>query len=278
MTKYVILNSDDFGISDGVNRGVIEAHLNGVLSSTCTMTNIPSAGDGIQQAQAKAPKLGVGLHLTLSFGKPVLSPDQVPSLVDSEGQFSQSYGGLMEKLPTFAGDELRAEVKAQFDRFVELAGTTPTHIDSHHRGAYLHPASFDAMCQLCAEHDLPMRRPTVLYNPYSFDDIPINTDGTLFEQLKAIYEKHGSPRCPDQLADTFQWERGDRLGLFQSVLSSVGEGYTEVICHVGYAEGLAESYAEPREDELAAVLHPDLRKTIEANQIQLITFADLPSR
>lgn len=278
MTKYVILNSDDFGISDGVNRGVIEAHLNGLVSSTCTMTNMPAAGDGIQQAQAKVPNLGLGLHLTLSFGKPVSSPKAVPSLVDSDGQFPQSYDGLMGKLTIFNPDELQAEVQAQFDRFVELAGQLPTHIDSHHRAAYIHPASFERMCKLCAEHDLPMRRPVAFDYPQLNASLPTNSDGKLVETLRAIYEKYDSPRCTDTLADTFQWERGSRLELFQSVLSNVGDGYTEVICHVGYADDLTESYAEPREDELRAVLHPDLRKTAEAHDIQFISFADLPKR
>lgn len=276
MTKYVIFNSDDFGISDGVNRGVIEAHQHGLLSSTCTMVNMPVAVDGIRKAQEQAPDLGVGLHLTLSFGKPVLPADEVPSLVVSDGQFPDSFSGLMEQLITYDADELAREIQAQFDRFVELAGKIPTHIDSHHRGAYLHPASFEVMCKLCSEHNIPMRRPAVLHSPHSFDNLPNNPDGTLFEQLKAIYEKYDSPRCPDRLADTFMWERGDRLPLFTDVLSKVKDGYTEIICHVGYADGLTEAYSAPREDELEAIKHPDLRQTADTLGLEFITFADLP--
>lgn len=276
MTKYVIFNADDFGISDGVNRGIIEAHRDGLLSSTCTMVNMSAAGDGIRQAQQKAPELGVGLHLTLSFGKPVSSPAMVSSLVDSDGNFPQTSRDLMERLSQFDANELQAEIQAQFDRFVTLAGQLPTHIDSHHRGAYLHPASFEVMCKLCKEHDLPMRRPALLYNPQAYDHIPLNNDGNLYQQLRDIYEKYDSPRCPDHIADTFQWERGDRLPLFQSVLSKVKDGYNEVICHVGYAEGLKEAYAEPREDELSAVIHPELKQTADSLGIEFVTFADLP--
>lgn len=277
MTKYVIINSDDFGISEGVNRGILEAHNNGVLTSTCTMVNMPAAADGIQQAHAKAPDLGVGLHLTLSFGQPVSSPKHVPTLVDANGLFPQTYDQMMDRYPMFSEDDLEREVQAQFDRFVELADQLPTHIDSHHRAAYLHPASFEVMCRLCAEHELPMRRPTWIDHPAGFDNVSTNIDGTLVDQLRAIYEKYGSPHCTDNLGETFQWERGDRLPLFQSVLAGVTDGYTEVICHVGYADGLTESYTAPREDELAAVLHPALHKTIVSNAIELITFADLPT-
>ena len=276
MTKYLILNSDDFGISDGVNRGIIEAHQNGILSSTCTMIHMPSAEAGIQLAQSSAPELGVGLHLTLSFGMPVSSPSTVPSLVLGEGQFAQNYQQFMEKLPIYTDEDLETELQAQFDHFVALAGRLPTHIDSHHRAAYMHPASFEVLCRLCAEYDLPMRRPTWLDYPQGYDGLPTNTDGILVEQLRMIYEKYGKPRCPDYIADTFKWERGSRVELFHSVVSNITDGHTEIVCHVGYAEELAEDYTFQREDELEAVTHADLIKLVQRNDIHLITVADLP--
>lgn len=276
MTKYVIINSDDFGISEGVNRGIVEAHQKGVLSSTCTMSNMPDAGEGIKLAQSTAPKLGLGLHLVLSFGVPVSPAEKVPSLVFAEGQFAQTYRQLMEKLPVYTDEDLETELQAQFDHFVEMAGRLPTHIDSHHRAAYVHPASFELMCRLCAEHDLPMRRPTWLDNAASYADLPTNADGKLVEQLSAIYEKYGRPRCPQFIADTFRWERGSRLDLFKSVVAGVRDGYTEIVCHVGYAQGLNEDYTFQREDELEAIIHADLRETVTANEIELISFLNLP--
>lgn len=276
MSKYVIFNSDDFGISDGVNRGIIEAHHRGILSSTCTMINMPDAGAGIQLAQSTAPKLGVGLHLTLSFGKPVAPAKSVPSLVKSDGQFAQNYQELMEKLPLFTDEDLETELQAQFDRFVEVAGRLPTHIDSHHRAAYLHPASFEVMCHLCAEHGLPLRRPTWLDNSQSYANVPTNADGTLVEQLRLIYEKYGAPRCPDDVLDTFRWEKGSRLDLFTEVLESAEDGYSEIVCHVGYADGLEEAYNVQRKDELSAIIDSQLADTVASLGIKLITFADLP--
>ena len=275
MTKYVIFNSDDFGISDGVNQGIIEAHHNGVLSSTCTMSNMPSAKAGIELAQSTAPNLGVGLHLTLSFGKPVSSPEDVPSLVFGDGQFAQTHPQLIEKLPDFRDEDLEREMQAQFDQFVAVAGRLPTHIDSHHRAAYVHPASFEMMCRLCAENNLPMRRPAWLDDPTAYDNLPTNQDGTLVERLRSIYKQYDSPRCPDYMLGTFQWEHGSRVELFKQVLSSVTDGYTEIICHVGYAEGLTENYSVQREDELEAILHAEIIASAKANDIQSITFADL---
>jgi len=277
MTKYLIMNSDDFGITDGVNRGIIEAHHNGILSSTCTMSNMPSAEAGIQLAQSTAPKLGVGLHLTLSFGAPVSAPDRVPSLVFGDGQFAQDYQQLMEKLPIYTDEDLETEMQAQFDHFVELAGRVPTHIDSHHRAAYVHPASFEVMCRLCAEHDLPMRRPAWLDDEGSYAGLPTDADGTLVDQLRMIYKKYGSPRCPDRTGDTFHFGLGSRVELFQSVVSDVKDGYTEIVCHVGYADGLQEAYNVQREDELEAVTHADLMALVQSKGIKLITFADLVS-
>src|SRR5690606_15751033 len=96
-------------------------------------------------AHNQAPKLGLGLHLVLSYGKPVSAPETVPSLVDENGLFPQTYQGLMDKLTGYAAEDLDREFRTQFKRFLDLAGHKPDHIDSHHRAAYLHPAAFEVM-------------------------------------------------------------------------------------------------------------------------------------
>src|SRR5688572_23224395 len=121
MTKYLIVNSDDFGISENVSRGIIEAHQKGIITSTSTMVNLPAAAGAIKAAHEQAPKLGLGLHLVLSYGKPVSAPEKVPSLLRENGAFPQNYAGLMEQLLKYRADELELELRAQFDRFVELA-------------------------------------------------------------------------------------------------------------------------------------------------------------
>jgi predicted glycoside hydrolase/deacetylase ChbG (UPF0249 family) len=259
-----------------VNRGIIEGHHKGIVSSTCVMTNISAAATGIPDAQRKAPKLGLGLHLTLSYGAPVSPPEIVPSLVNDAGKFVSNYSGLMAKIASFAASDLATELKGQFDRFVELANTLPDHIDSHHRAAYLHPAAFEVMMQLVEKHQLPIRRPAWL-DGATFAGVPTNTDGKLVAQLQRIYDQYHQPKCPDVMIEIFYWDRRSRVEPIRDLIHSLQDGYTELICHVGYGEDLEEDFNFQRNYDLAGVIDPSIVTLVKDNpDIQLITFADLP--
>src|ERR687896_2728566 len=82
--RQLVVNADDFGISRGVNRGIVEAHRSGLVTSASLMANLPAAEDALTRA-ATCPDLGLGLHLTLSAGRPLSPPEQLPSLVDGTG-------------------------------------------------------------------------------------------------------------------------------------------------------------------------------------------------
>jgi chitin disaccharide deacetylase len=276
MTKYLIVNSDDFGISENVSRGIIEANQKGIVTSTSVMANMPAAASSIAAAHEQAPQLGLGLHLVLSFGRPVSSPEKVLSLVDENGLFAQNYQDLMRMLPAYTAGDLETELNAQFDRFVEIAGHKPDHIDSHHRAAYLHPAAFEGMMALAEKHNLPYRRATWL-DGEDFATMPTNTDGKLVEKLRAIYEKHGQPKCPDYMTEIWFWDRRSRVEPMRQAIEALQDGYSELICHVGYGADLEEDFNIQREDDLAAVLDPSIVALVKNNpDIQLITFADLP--
>ena len=86
LPRQLVVNADDFGISRGVNRGIVEAHRQGIVTSASLMPNLPSAEDALTRATT-CPGLGLGLHLTLTAGAPLQSPHTVPTLVDADGQF-----------------------------------------------------------------------------------------------------------------------------------------------------------------------------------------------
>ena len=96
--KFLIVTADDFGISRGVNRGIVEAHRAGILTSTSLMVNRPAAEQAADVGRA-CPDLSIGLHLEL----------------DADGA---------RDVPT--------ELTRQLSRFTELVGAAPTHVDSHH--------------------------------------------------------------------------------------------------------------------------------------------------
>ena len=89
MAAYLIVNADDFNLTEGVSRGILEAHRRGIVTSTTVMVNLP----GLEQSRSlarQAPRLGVGLHLNLTFGPPVLPAREVPSLVDDSSRFNRT--------------------------------------------------------------------------------------------------------------------------------------------------------------------------------------------
>ena len=268
MTKYLIVNSDDFGISDGVSRGIIEAHHKGIVTSTTTMVNMPAAESAIKLAQETAPNLGLGLHFVLSFGAPVSNADDVPSLVTSEGTFVSTYSDLMTKMPSFSDDDLERELRAQFERFRDLAGCLPDHLDSHHGSTYRHPSAFRIMLQIAKEHNLPIRWFDGINSRYGLDSD---------NHLNRAYADYAPIRSCNNMVDfIFDFESVSRIERLKTGLATIQEGYTELVVHVGYGKDLKEDYSFQREQELEAVTNAEVKQAILDNDIQLCNFTNLP--
>ena len=128
----LIVNADDFGLTPGVNHAIVELHRAGVLTSTTLMAHAGATGEAIQLARS-TPSLGVGCHIVLADGQPILPADQVPTLVDSRtGQFPQKLSAFLPRLFTdrIRAAEIEAEVRAQIE-FLQSKGLRLTHIDTH---------------------------------------------------------------------------------------------------------------------------------------------------
>ena len=95
--KNLIVNADDLGWTEGVNRGIAEAHRNGIVTSTSLLANGPSFSLGVELART-TPGLGVGVHLNLSDGAPVAPPELVTSLVNNEGEFQGGPENLLVRI------------------------------------------------------------------------------------------------------------------------------------------------------------------------------------
>ena len=138
--RRLIINADDFGLTAGVNRAIIESHLQGVVTSATLMANADAFDDAIRLAK-QTPTLGVGCHVVLVDGTPTLPPDDIPDLIDpNTGRFYQS-------LATFVGRALRnrirpgqieAEAFAQI-RKIQAVGINLTHLDTH-KHTHIFPA------------------------------------------------------------------------------------------------------------------------------------------
>jgi len=128
----LIINADDFGLTAGVNRAVAELHAAGVLTSATLMARAGATSEAIEIALA-TPTLGIGCHVVLVDGDPVLPPSQIPTLVDpNTGCFPAKLTTFLSRLFTgrIAAAEIQAEASAQI-RLLMSKGLGCTHIDTH---------------------------------------------------------------------------------------------------------------------------------------------------
>ncbi|MEO5377083.1 MAG: ChbG/HpnK family deacetylase [Magnetococcus sp. DMHC-6] len=130
--RRLIVNADDFGLSEGVNQGILLAFAQGVVRSTTLLANMAGFDHAVGLARL-SPGLGVGVHLNLTWGRPVTPVAEVASLVDGEGNFFGGPGPLLWRYLAgrVALHEVYRECVAQIRRVLE-AGIVPTHVDTHH--------------------------------------------------------------------------------------------------------------------------------------------------
>jgi chitin disaccharide deacetylase len=155
--RYAVVNGDDFGFSEGVNSAIIQAHTQGVLTSTSLMVT----GAAFEQAVALArshPSLGVGLHLTLVCGQSALPAEKIPHLANRSGSFSQSpvKAGLKYQFNRAARRELRLEIRAQLEKFRQT-GLPLSHVDGHLH-LHVHPAVINILVELSQEFNIQVIR------------------------------------------------------------------------------------------------------------------------
>jgi chitin disaccharide deacetylase len=129
--KRLIVNADDFGAGRGINRGIVEAHRDGILTSASLMVDMPGSEEAARLAAA-LPRLSVGLHVVLT------GEDGAP-LVDFDER-----------------ERCRTELHRQVRRFAQLTGGLPTHLDSHHN-VHRDPRLLPCFLELAEECRLPLR-------------------------------------------------------------------------------------------------------------------------
>lgn len=145
--RRVIFNADDFGLDLAVNEAVESAYRLGVLTTASLMVAAPAAEDAVCRAKA-LPELGVGLHLTLVDGAPMLPAQQVPDLVDADGRFAADLWlrGLRYFFLPRVRKQLAAEIRAQFAAFADF-GLSLDHANAH-KHLHLHPTVLRLMLDI----------------------------------------------------------------------------------------------------------------------------------
>jgi|GEM_PF-102657 len=271
--KHLIINADDFGLTRGVTDAILEAHREGVLTSTTLMVGMPSAAYAMEQAR-QVPSLGVGLHLTLTAGRPVLPPQQVPSLVGPDGRFVKNFNRLVLKARR---SEVRAEWEAQIQAIMAL-GRKPTHLDSHHN-VHAYPPFTRLALELAHKYGIGAIRVT---RP---GDTPwagrYRGVGPLEWAYNRFLARHSALvdasglRAPARLVGYLPDEQALDEERALALLARLPDGVTELVAHPGRVDDdlrAVTSLLHRREVELATILSPQVRQQLKERGAKLVSF------
>ena len=287
--KNLIVNADDLGWAEGVNRGIAEAHRNGIVTSSSLLANGNAFASGVELALA-TPALGVGVHLNLSDGNPVSPPEAVPSLLNDRGEFA---GGPESLLLRIARRNLRLkEVESEWDsqiNKVKEAGIRPTHLDGH-KHMHMLPGMFEIAVRLAKRHGIGAMRVAhegstlraALSTGAKQNSNVVMKQGVQARVLKLL------ARDAKALAETAGIATSDYFcGIAQTgeltmegvkrLLQNLPEGTTEMMCHPGYMDEELEKSAtrlqDSREEEVESLTHAEIRNLVASQGIRLIDYA-----
>jgi hopanoid biosynthesis associated protein HpnK len=304
--RRLLINADDFGLTPGVNRAIVEAHTRGVVTSATLMANGRSFQDAVRRAQS-TPRLSVGCHLVLVDGSPVLSAAQIPSLVDQKSKDGRSkdhvnrdspnasIGGtrfgeslskfaVLARLGRLAPEQIEAEATAQI-RKLQAAGIKVSHVDSH-KHTHLFPNVLLPLLRAAQACGVP-----VIRNPFG------RVRFALVAKRPGLWKRYGEIRLlgapaskfvravreagmitPDGILGIVATGALDQQ-LFRLMVENLPDGTWEFVCHPGYNDAELQSVRTrlkaSREKELEILTSAETRELLAGEGIELISYRDL---
>ncbi len=284
--KRLIVNADDFGSSEAVNEAVVRAYTEGVLTSCSLMVTGAAFEHAVRLAHAH-PGLAVGIHLVTVMGRAVLSPAEIPTLVDEAGCFSSNpaAAGCKYYFSSQARCELRHELAAQFQKF-STTGLQLSHIDGHLH-LHVHPVILHIALELGAWYGVRrMRVPQEEYRlALGFDRHHAGTQavhtllfGTLAPWMKRQLRAHGFVWA-ERVYGTLHSGRMDEA-YFLYTLEHLRAGTNEIYFHPAVYPGgqplTADEWQGMR--EFAALTSRAVGGRLRELGIALMTYSDLDQR
>lgn len=267
------MNADDFGLSPGVTRGILEAHAAGVVSSVSVLVNAPGWENAMAALQAAGSGLSVGLHLNLTAGAPV-SPAR--SLVDARTGCFPSLTTLVARVLTgrIAASDVAAECAAQLER-LRAVGVAVTHIDSH-RHVHALPGVWRAVVATARARDVRVVRvplEPLAPNPRQWRALPKRLAIAAAWRLAA--RGVTAPHHADHFRGlSMQGGPAFRAGLL-ALLDRLPGGTTELMVHPGYPDAALaawDDYTAPRAAELAVLTSSEVRERFRRGDFELTHF------
>jgi chitin disaccharide deacetylase len=286
VSKRLIVNADDLGLTKAVTDGIFAAHEAGVLTSTSMMVNQPATGYAVAQLH-KYPKLGVGIHLNTCQGRPTLPPEKIPSLVAENGEFLRP-DIMARKLSSWgvSSIELQAEYRAQI-RAAKALGIELTHADSHHHMHLFFGAVAPFRRALQAEGITRVRASRIrcwpnqgrVGGPHQGSTVRRLAVSAYMELLTAtVLGSFWSPHCRVEThLDAGEVDTSSMVQAWQETLQAMPNGVFELVIHPAFPDPEHESLDrihDKRVQELALLTSADFRYILRSAGVCLVSYAD----
>lgn len=285
--RRLIVNADDFGFTSGVNRAIVEAHSRGIVTSSTMMANGATFAEAVELAK-RNPQLGIGCHVVLIDGQPLLDPEKLPSLTELR-RFRNSLKNFAGRALTgrIAEGEIFAEASAQI-RKLQASGISVSHVDTH-KHTHLFPKILRPLlgaareCGVRAVRNpfgprLPMRSSQLMRRPSLWTRYAqLRVLGGFAKKFHSTVAQEGFVTTDGTLGIEVTGTLDETL--FHAIAESIPEGTWEFVCHPGYNDADLQKantrLRESRETELRVLTLPAAREILEQKGIQLISYRDL---
>lgn len=294
--RRLIINADDFGLTPGVNRGIMKTHSDGLVTSTTLMACSTAFGDAVRLAQGDSDSrsLSVGCHVVLVDGEPILPPENVRTLVVND-RVDQTLR-FRNSLTSFAAEAIRgrlsaaqieAEVAAQLQK-IRAAGIAISHFDAH-KHAHLFPSVLKPMLNAARDFGIrALRNPFAPIKPLAYAHLLRRPH--LWKRYSEVSVLRGFAQRFRQLVREYDMVTTDgSFGivvtgaldqkLFDAIIGCVPEGTWELCCHPGYndadLDNIRTRLRESRQHELNVLTSEKSRQSVEKHGIELISYWDL---
>ena len=287
--RNLIVNADDLAWAEGVNRGIAEAHRNGIVTSTTILANGAAFASAVDLVKV-TPSLGVGVHLNLSDGKPVSPPETVPSILNDRGEFKGGPDALLLRVArrNLRLKEVEIEWESQIQKVVN-AGIQPTHLDGH-KHVHMLPGMFEIVLRLAKRNNIAAVRIShegstlrAALSTGAKQNIPlVMKQGVQARVLKLLARDARALSEAAGIASTDYFcgiaQTGElTIEGMKCLLQNLPEGTTEMMCHPGFMDKELEESAtrlqDSRELEVQILTSPDIRNLIASQGIRLIDYA-----
>jgi predicted glycoside hydrolase/deacetylase ChbG (UPF0249 family) len=294
--RRLIVNADDFGLTSGINRGIAEAQMRGIVTSTTLMANSRAFDEAAALARSLTSNnahFSVGCHVVLLDGEPVLPAGSVPSLLQPGAQNGSHFRDKLNDfvVASFRGklqpDEIEAEATAQFQR-LQAAGVAPSHFDTH-KHAHMFPAVLRPLLRAARACNVPaVRNPFGQVWPLPLGDMLRRRQlWKRFAQLNVL-RNFAAKFCREVEACGLRTTDGSvavlvtgvlDLNLFNKIVDNIPEGTWEFVCHPGYSDtdlgNVRTRLRHSRMKELEILTSPEARDVLQRRGIELISYCEL---